>query len=222
MKCPGQDTQYWGYGAIFEATCPDCGIAVEFFKDDTLRTCRGCGKRLVNPRLDFGCASYCQFAEACIGSLPPELLLEKRNLIKDRVAVEVKKRCGKDFARIGRAARLAGHAEHIAAEEGRGDLAVLLCGAYLTALPAGEVGELLAAISAPEGLALEVRSLLDGLSPGDEGDANREILRDACEIAGEEDRCGGHPLNEGSFNEGLARRLTTPGGERVARRVLVR
>ena len=35
MKCPGQDTQYWGAGAIFEAVCPDCGATVEFFKDDT-------------------------------------------------------------------------------------------------------------------------------------------------------------------------------------------
>lgn len=222
MKCPGQDTQYWGYGAIFEATCPDCGGTVEFFKDDTMRSCRGCGKRLVNPRLDFGCASYCQFAESCIGSLPPELLAEKRNLIKERVAVEVKKRCGKDFSRIGRAARLAGHAEHIAAEEEASDLAVLLCGAYLTALSPGEMADVFSAISAPEGLVTEVTALLEGLSSREEGNVNLAILQDACEIADEEDRCGGTPLDEAAFQGGLARRLKTAGAERTARKALVR
>ena len=222
MKCPGQDTQYWGYGAIFEADCPDCGVTVEFFKDDTMRTCKGCGKRLVNPRLDFGCASYCQFADACLGSLPPELLAEKRNLIKDRVAVEVKKRCGKDFARIGRAARLAGHAEQIATREAGADLAVLLCGAYLTALSPEEAGEVFAAIAAPEGLVTEVKALLEGLSSGEEGDVNRAILQDACHIADEEDRCGGKPLSEAAFMDGLALRLKTAGAAHEARRVLVR
>ncbi|WP_300674226.1 phosphohydrolase [Desulfoluna sp.] len=222
MKCPGQDTQYWGAGAIFEAACPDCGATVEFFKDDTLRTCRGCGKRLVNPKLDFGCASYCQFAESCIGSLPPELLAEKRSFIKDRVAVEVKKRCGKDFSRIGRAARLAGHAEHIAAQEEGADLAVLLCGAYLTALSPEERVEVFSTISAPEGLVTEVMAVLEGLSSKDGGSDNQSILQDACEIADEEDRCGGDPLDEVAFQGGLARRLKTAGAEKTARSALVR
>jgi hypothetical protein len=222
MKCPGQDTQFWGYGAIFEATCADCGATVEFFKDDTMRTCRGCGKRLVNPRLDFGCASYCQFAESCIGSLPPELLAEKRNLIKDRVAVEVKKLCGKDFARIGRAARLAGHAEHIAVEEEGADLAVLLCGAYLTALSSDEAARVFSAIAAPEGLVAEVTALLQGLSSREGGDLNRSILQDACDIADEEERCGGNPLDDAAFQDGLGGRLRTAGAGKVARKTLVR
>jgi len=195
---------------------------VEFFKDDTMRSCKGCGKRLVNPRLDFGCASYCQFAEACLGSLPPELLAEKRNLIKNRVAVEVKKRCGNDFSRIGRAARLADHAERIAALEAGGNLALLLCGAYLTVLSPEEVGEVFTAIAAPEGLVIEVRALLEGLSSIEEGDANLAILRDACEIADEEELCGGQPLGEAAFIDGLARRLKTVGAAQEARRVLVR
>ena len=60
MKCPGQDTQYWKPGAIFEEKCPECGAAVEFFKDDTTRKCPKCGHRFLNPKLDFGCAAYCQ------------------------------------------------------------------------------------------------------------------------------------------------------------------
>ena len=43
MKCPGQDTQYWKAGAIFDVPCPECGRDVEFFKDDTTRKCGGCG-----------------------------------------------------------------------------------------------------------------------------------------------------------------------------------
>lgn len=222
MKCPGQDTQYWGSGAIFEATCPDCGEKVEFFKDDTLRTCRGCGKRLVNPKLDFGCASYCQFAEACIGSLPPELMVEKRNLIKDRVAVEVKKRCGKDFSRIGRASRLARCVEHIAAQEEGADLAILLCGAYLTVLSFDEMADVFSMMPAPEELVTKVTALIEGLSSTGEGDINRMILQDACHIIDEEAHCQETFLDEASFQEGLALCLKTAGAKKVARKARVR
>ncbi|MBW2337269.1 MAG: phosphohydrolase, partial [Deltaproteobacteria bacterium] len=45
MKCPGQDTQYWQAGAIFDEKCPKCSHKVEFFKDDTTRKCGNCGHR---------------------------------------------------------------------------------------------------------------------------------------------------------------------------------
>jgi len=77
MKCPGQDTLYWKFDAIFDANCPECGHKMEFFKDDATRKCPNCGHRVLNPKIDFGCASYCQFAEQCIGSLPPEFLAQK-------------------------------------------------------------------------------------------------------------------------------------------------
>jgi len=63
MKCPGQDTRYWKPGDIFEVKCPKCGNDVEFFKDDPARKCPKCGHRFLNPNLDFGCASYCPYAE---------------------------------------------------------------------------------------------------------------------------------------------------------------
>ena len=85
MKCPGQDTQYWRPGAIFEVDCPKCGQSVEFFKDDTSRKCGNCGHRFVNPNMDFGCAAYCQFAEQCVGTLPPEVAAQQENLLKDKV-----------------------------------------------------------------------------------------------------------------------------------------
>ncbi len=130
MKCPGQDTQYWQPGAIFEVKCPMCQHDVEFFKDDTSRKCGNCGHRFVNPSMDFGCASYCQFAEQCIGDLQPELLAQKEDLLKDRVAIEMKRYFKSDFKRIGHASRVARYAEKIGKFEG-GNLAVILSAAYL-------------------------------------------------------------------------------------------
>ena len=129
MKCPGQDSRYWKPGAIFDATCPKCGNEVEFFKDDTTRRCNQCGHRFLNPDMDFGCASYCQYAEQCIGDLPPELITQKENLLRDRVAVEMKRYFRQDFKRIGHASRVAGYAEKIGKQE-KGNLAVILTAAY--------------------------------------------------------------------------------------------
>ncbi len=130
MKCPGQDTQYWQAGAIFDVKCPKCDHKVEFFKDDTTRKCGNCGYRFINPNMDFGCASYCQYAEQCIGDLPPELLAQKEDLLKDRVAIEMKRYFKSDFKRIGHATRVARYAEQIGKSEG-GNLAVILSAAYL-------------------------------------------------------------------------------------------
>ena len=130
MKCPGQDTQYWDAEAIFEAKCPECGHVVEFFKDDTTRKCNGCGHRFVNPKMDFGCAAYCQYAEQCVGDLPPELLAQKEDLLKDRVAIEMKRTFKTDFKRIGHATRVARYAERIGKSEGA-NMAVVLSAAYL-------------------------------------------------------------------------------------------
>lgn len=130
MKCPGQDTQYWVPGAIFEAECPKCEKPVEFFKDDTTRKCGHCGHRFLNPKMDFGCATYCQYAEQCVGNLPPELLAQKEDLLKDRVAIEMKRYFKTDFKRIGHASRVARYAERIGKNE-KGNLAVILAASYL-------------------------------------------------------------------------------------------
>ncbi len=130
MNCPGQDIRYWKPGAIFEVKCPKCGHEVEFFKDDPSRKCDKCSHRFINPEMDFGCASYCEFAEQCIGTLPPEFLAKREDLLKDRVALEMKKYFRQDFKRIGHAIRVAHYAERIGKNEG-GNLAVILPAAYL-------------------------------------------------------------------------------------------
>ena len=78
MRCPGQDTRYWKPGAIFEAACPQCGLLLEFFKDDVSRICRNCGRSLRNPGLDFGCASYCKQAEKCPDELAPDAIFKQK------------------------------------------------------------------------------------------------------------------------------------------------
>ncbi len=130
MKCPGQDMQYWDSGAIFEASCPKCEHQVEFYKDDTTRKCGHCGHRFVNPKMDFGCAAYCKYAEQCLGTLPEEFIGSQDNLLKDKVAVEIKRFYKTDFKLISRVSRIAHHAERIGKEEG-GNLGIILCAAYL-------------------------------------------------------------------------------------------
>jgi len=130
MRCPGQDSRFWKPGAIYDINCPHCGHPVEFFKDESTRRCKKCGNKLVNPKMDFGCASYCKYAEQCLGELPPEVLAQRSELLKDRVAIEMKQYFKKDFKRIGHATKVARYAEQIVKEE-KGDPAIALSAAYL-------------------------------------------------------------------------------------------
>ena len=91
--------------------------------------------------MDFGCASYCPHAEQCLGSLSPELLAQRENLLKDRVALEMKKFFGRDFKSIAHAMRVARYAEEIGKGE-KGNLPVIIPAAYLLHVGDGkEVGE---------------------------------------------------------------------------------
>ncbi len=136
MKCPGQDTRYWKPGDIFDTDCPHCGNKVEFFKDEATRKCRNCRKTVVNPRMDFGCAAYCKYAADCLGGLGPELLAKRSDLLKDRVALEVKRLLGRDFQRIAHAVKVARLAEEIARVE-KAEVALVLCAAHLHLLLEG-------------------------------------------------------------------------------------
>ena len=197
MKCPGQDSQYWKPGAVFEVKCPKCGNEVEFFKDDPTRKCSKCGHRFLNPGLDFGCASYCQYADQCIGNLPPELIAQKEDLLKDRVAIEMKRYLRHDFKRVGHAVRVARYAEQIGREEG-GNLAVILCAAYLQDLGPGPedkeatfvAREIMTRLGAKEGLVDEVCHLITqgDLRPGENDAINVKVLHDAGMIADLEEK----------------------------------
>ena len=67
VRCPGQDQRFWKPEDIFEAKCPGCSEPIEFFKDEPKLKCRKCGQLVLNPKIDLGCAEWCQYAEQCLG-----------------------------------------------------------------------------------------------------------------------------------------------------------
>jgi hypothetical protein len=88
MRCPGQDLRFWKLGDIFDVPCPQCGMAIEFWKDEPGVKCPQCGRVIVNPRLDLGCAQWCQHAEECLGSLiDPQSLLCKKLIKEMKIAL---------------------------------------------------------------------------------------------------------------------------------------
>ncbi len=223
MQCPGQDTRYWKPGAVFETTCPKCGGEMEFFKDEASRRCKKCGERMLNPNMDFGCAAYCKYAEQCFGSLPAELLAGREDLFKDRVAIAVKRYYGRDFKRIGRATRVARHAEAIGKAE-RGNLAVILTAAYLHEVDDAEAPDrptarrLLAELLAPPPLIEEVCGLL--ADAGADGDLNIQIFRDAKQLAELEELYKEKPLTVAELDALVAAQFRTAGGREVAAKEL--
>lgn len=180
MKCPGQDPRFWKFDAIFEVECPNCGHSVEFFKDETRRTCKKCGQRVLNPKMDFGCAAHCKFAEQCFGELPPELIKQKEDLFKDRVAIEMKRYFKNDFKRIGHAAKVARYAVKIVTQE-KGDPAVVLSAALLHDIGIKEAERKYQSTSAKyqhqEGPPV-AREILTEL------DANPDLIDEVCDIIG--------------------------------------
>jgi HD superfamily phosphohydrolase YqeK len=240
MKCPGQDSRYWESGAIFEAKCPQCGHLVEFFKDETKRTCRHCGHKFVNPKMDFGCASYCKYAEQCLGDLPPELIARRDDLLKDRVALEMKRTFGRDFRRIAHATKVARYAERIVKAE-RGDPAVVLAAAYLHDIGIKEAErkynssaaryqeeegppiarEILAKLGARADLIAEVCDIISHHHHPRDGDTlNFQCLYDADLIVNLEENHREQPIAQERLATMIEKNFFTEAGRRLAQEVL--
>lgn len=228
MRCPGQDSRFWKPGAIFEAKCPQCGQPVEFFKDETSRKCARCGHKFVNPQMDFGCAAYCKFADLCLGDLPPELLAQRENLLKDRVAVEMKKHFGRDFKRIAHAGRVARYAEKLAMPLGA-DPAVVLIAALLhetapnaTPEPASaKAKELLFRLGARPDLVDEVCAIIDAMAQSSgPGSLNEQCLRDAHRLAELEETLAKHPEQAQLQSETMAQAFLTETAHSLAERIM--
>jgi len=241
MKCPGQDSRYWKEGAIFETECPKCSHTVEFFKDDPARKCAYCGYRMMNPQMDFGCASYCEFADQCLGTLPPELLAQREDLLKDRVAVEMKRYFKTDFKRIGHATKVARYAERIGKME-KGNLAVILPAAYLhdIGIPESEkkYGSSAARYQEEEGPPI-ARSILINLGgtealidevcdiighhhhPKSQESINFKVVYDADLITNIEENQKDNPMEIDRFNRIIEKKFLTEAGCKEARKVLI-
>ncbi len=241
MKCPGQDSRYWSGEDVFEAECPNCGHGVEFFKDDSQQKCRKCGHRMLNPKMDFGCASYCPHAEQCLGSMPPELIAKQGDLFKDRVAIAMRRYFGSDARRIKHAMDVAGHAEAIGKEQQEGDLMVIMAAAYLHDIgiknaelkynsssakyqhiegpPVAK--ELLAELKAPEELVEEVCDIIGHHhSPRDEETMNFKVLYDADLIVNMAELYQEKPHSREQLEKILASSFMTEAGAGEARKTL--
>lgn len=245
MKCPGQDSRYWDSAAVFEARCPKCGNSVEFFKDDATRKCSSCGSRMLNPNNDFGCASYCPYAEQCLGSLPPELLAKKQDLLKERVAIEMKRYFDTDFKRIGHAGRVARYAEAIgnATEEEGYNPGVTLIAAYLHDIGIKEserkynssapryqheegppvARQILTELGAPPPLIDEVCDIIGHHhTPRPEETMNFKVLYDADLITNLEEKQKEAPSSPEHLQKIIDHSFLTPAGAELAARILLK
>ena len=179
MQCPGQDNRYWDGEAVFEVPCPHCGNQLEFFKDDSQRSCKQCGNRVLNPRIDFGCAAYCSHAEQCLGSMPPELLAKQKNLFKDKLSIAVRKQLIGKEELYKKAAKRTEIAEQLCKDEQRGDMAAVLAATLL--IDSDNPTELLQELQADPKMVAMTDKLLNKHAPdSDEEQASADIFHDAC------------------------------------------
>jgi len=183
MKCPGQDWRYWKPGDVFTTQCPKCGKLVEFFKDEVRRKCK-CGHEIVNPKIDFGCAQWCPYAEQCVGALPEEVKArqkqEEKDLLKERISFEMKKYFGTDFKRVTHALQVARYAEQILKMEG-GNPLVVMGAAYLHDIGIHEAekkyGSTAGEVQEKEGPPI-AREMLQKLN------VQKEVMDEICDIVG--------------------------------------
>ncbi|MGA1871011.1 MAG: HD domain-containing protein [bacterium] len=242
MRCPGQDTRYWKPDDIFDAVCPHCGYQVEFFKDEPSRKCKQCGSRVLNPKVDFGCATYCKFAEQCLGELPSEFLAKREELFRTRVAVEMKRFFQKDFKRISHAAKVARYAEKILVKE-KGDMAVVLTAAYLHDIGIKETEKkytdnsvkhhqiagrdrarkILEKLSADKKLIDEVCDIIEHHhQPHSKETDNFKVLYDADRLVNLEEAQKENPLDENILQESVKKDFLTKTGQSLAKDILLK
>jgi len=126
VRCPGQDQRFWKPEDIFEVRCPNCDQTVEFFKDEPKLKCRNCGQMVVNPKIDLGCAQWCQYAQQCLAVSAKN----EANTMRERLIREMMNVFDADQRRINHALAVLNYAEKIQTAEG-GDSLVVKASAVL-------------------------------------------------------------------------------------------
>lgn len=180
MKCPGQDTRFWKPGDIFVAECPKCGAEIEFFKDDTRRRCAWCGHMFYNPKIELGCAEWCQYAEKCV----PDLVRAKKaaQTFKELLAEMVKSHLEGDPAAWDRTVKGMEYAQKLLKAEG-GDPKVVLAAVLLHRIEPTKVREFLAELETEPEIIDAVLELLAG--QGAARDLNRQLFQDVLTLLDE-------------------------------------
>jgi hypothetical protein len=189
-KCPGQNTQFWSPDDIYSVECPKCGNSVEFFKDDIRRRCRKCGHMFLNPKLNLGCARWCQYADQCVGDMD-------REEFKEIIIASMKGFYGKEQEKIDQSLRILGFAEEILEHE-NGHPQVVIAAAALHGIGVNEIGKkaekreerfpvvrgILERSGAKEDIIEEVCRIMESHEhPGRADTVNGRIIHDAYELA---------------------------------------
>ena len=120
VRCPGQDQRFWKPVDIFDVNCPGCNESVEFFKDEPKLKCRNCGQVVVNPKINLGCAEWCQYAEQCLAVSAKN----KVDIMRERLIGEMKNVFGADQKRIDHALAVLNYTEQILSAKGGEPLVV--------------------------------------------------------------------------------------------------
>jgi len=240
MKCPGQDRRYWTGAAVVEVPCPECGAAVEVFRDEGRARCPRCGHRFPNPGTDFGCAKWCSLADQCLGFAPQRQSGDdsREGPLAVRLLQMLEEEFKKDPAGLAHALRVFQHAKELVSKEGGDPRVVLTAALWLAGEaradqaggPGGTSATLPPAVAAeaePPGRRLgldaytweRVETILDGYRGGVEPDTIEfKIVADSHRLA----ILGRESTNSGSVevNAGVARGLRTEAGRRKAESLL--
>ena len=112
VRCPGQDLRFWKLGDIFDVQCPHCGTGIEFWKDEPSVKCPQCRRVIVNPKLDLGCAQWCQHAEQCLGAL-----IDPQSILCKKLIKELKNALGQDEQKINHSLAVFRNAQQLQASE---------------------------------------------------------------------------------------------------------
>ena len=126
-KCPGQDQRFWKPEDIFEIDCPECGISVEFWKDEPQVKCPNCKHSIVNPKLDLACAEWCQYAEECLGMVNQQ----KDAILSNKLIQHLRQIAGTNKNVIRKSLEILRYAERILVKE-KGDPFVVKASAILS------------------------------------------------------------------------------------------
>jgi Zn ribbon nucleic-acid-binding protein len=182
--CPGQDTAFWRPGDIYEVPCSQCGHELEFFKDDVSRRCTGCGSRVQNPKLNLGCAQWCEHAKQCLGYDPKEVMLSEGEdtTLVDKLIDGLKAALKGDQDRVSRALTVLEQAKEVLSRRGPDGLdpKVVLTAALLSDLEPGQAREVMDGA----GLHWESADRVEALLRGEDPESQEALVRaDAQRLA---------------------------------------
>ncbi len=235
ISCPGQNTMFWKPDDIFDVRCPNCDRPVEFWKDDSKRTC-DCGHRFLNPKRDLGCLEYCKYAEQCM----PEMFEGEslKALYRDRLLVTAKIKMKPDDASLERSQKIAELVEEILDEEGGQPkvvfAATILGNLVLNSQPHGEQSassaqgdspsaitrKVLADIGTEKEVTDQVCQIIENRINGTSSeDLDSKIVSDALMLADLLDKKA--LLEEAALERLVDSKIQTETGKRVAREQLL-